>query len=252
MRKLILIALLAAATVSAQKIIPNGSGGSGGGSSFDPHDRSIAWWRDDFMTYVEPGSARPGELGWFQSTSGGGAYTVPAEEDEHPGLHGMNSTTTDNSYLRWYLTHGQNDETIADLDGTTFDSHWIVKLSSCAEVAMNLGFAIAGGQTPSPTTGIYVRFDTDDSDTNFIFLVGDGTEQANDTTVACDTAWHDYRIYSTVAGTVNLDIDGVNRATEATNVPTVGLVPYLQIASRNVTAKLLTVDFFSLSIDVNR
>lgn len=231
-----------------------GEGGGGGGASFDPHQQTEPFWRDDFVSRSDSGAGDDGELGWMmlQSGTGNGVSTPQPPEDNHPGILRVTSGTTDDAYRLYQFTRSQNDEQFANFDGSTFDSHWLVRQDSCSDVAINIGFRPSGANAPSPTTGIYVRFDTDASDTNYIFLVGDGTTQANDTGVACSTGWHDFRIYSTSAGTVALDIDEVNVATEATNVPTAGLTPVFQVASRSTTSKNLDIDIFTLSFDVTR
>jgi hypothetical protein len=98
-----------------------------------------------------------------------------------------------------------------------------------------------------PTTDWFgVRFDTGASDTNFTLVTSAAsTVTTSASSVAADTNFHHFRIWSTVAGTINMSVDGGTTVSSSTNVPTGGVTPFVRILTRTTATKVATVDFIS-------
>jgi len=223
----------------------------GASGAFDPLDEDSIWLREEFASGAEATDGDLGDLGWEVIRSGAGVPVGQAGEANHPGIWRLVTGTTSDQYT--LVNVSNNRASIIALSSSTFESKFIARQSSCADVGVNIGWVAGGAHAVSPTTGIYVRLDTADADTNYQFVVGDGTEQINDTAVACNTNWNLFRLYSTDGGTtMSLDINGSNVATETLNIPTAVLSPAFQVQTRTTADKTLDLDFFAFETTLTR
>lgn len=232
------------------------SGGAGGGGSFDPMDTTAVYVRDEFMGNTEDSSDvadRAGELGWFIGITNGDVGSITGEAN-HPGILRLTTDVTDNAVQMIYLVEDQNGESIANVHNATFDSTFVFRLDSCTDSAIRIGFLVGNVTDGSSDNGVYVRYDSDVSATNW-FLIGDNgaSPEVSDTGTACSTGWNKFRLYSTAGGTVQLDINGSN-VDSVTQLPSSGTSPKIIVQTRSgaSVAKNLDVDFFAFSQTVTR
>lgn len=225
--------------------------------TFDPMSTTAVYVRDEFMAGGEDTldvGDRAGQLGWFIGLSAGDVGSVDGEVN-HPGILRLTTGTTDNNFQKIYLVEDQNGESLDDIHNVAFDSIFYFRLDSCTDSAIRIGFLIGNVNDGSAERGIYLRYDSDVAADNFYFVANNGgTPEVNDTTVACNTGWNKARIYSSVAGTINLDLNGSNVATENTQLPSTGTSPMFVVQTRSgaSVAKNLDIDFFAFSQTVTR
>jgi hypothetical protein len=129
--------------------------------------------------------------------------------------------------------------------------YWI-ELGAVTNICIRVGaFTTNEFNISPPTNGIWCEFDTSNasSDTDWTLVAGNGTSQnyVASSVIPSATTWYHIRLFSTVAGTIQMVISTANGTFSAavsstTDVPTGGLLPGIQIVPRANTAETLTVD----------
>jgi hypothetical protein len=136
-----------------------------------------------------------------------------------------------------------------------WEANIIVKLNQTTNVCLRIGFFQGGQQVAdAPSAGMFISYDTAAADANFIFECRNATTSTRTaSSVAADTNFHHFRIWSTVAGTINFSIDGGATTSITTNVPTAQVVePAWQTIARAAGAVATTIDFFSYAAATTR
>ncbi len=229
---------------------------SGGGSAtFDATsaiDKTVTWFREDFMGSVPSGVGS----GIFRvvGNTGGDTETNIASEPNHWGLlHVLTGATTNNDAALDMLSTGYTTSTprLDTVSGWKYRA--IFRLNTIANVALRLGFSNAVNGNATTTDGVYLRFNTV-ADTNYFFVCrSGGVETAVDSTVAPGTSnWMVLDIYSDMAGTIKFALNGGAVTSTSTNVPTIGLGMGMWMSTLANAAKSIDLDLIALGVAVTR
>lgn len=219
-----------------------------GGATFDPNDVTTLYVRDDFIGGNGSGGTI-GELSWSAS-SATAAPTLTVVEGTYPrfGQIKVETDTTANHDANIYL--GTPSGSIAKLGNlaanTNWDAYWIASLGSTALIRARFGFCYQMLSGVLPTDGIWIGYDTSNSDTNYVYETrAASTSTRTASAVAADTNFHKFRIRSTSAGTILFSVDGGSETGIATNVTTQNITPCAIVTTTTTAVKGFTADFFS-------
>jgi hypothetical protein len=137
-----------------------------------------------------------------------------------------------------------------------WECHVIVKLNQTTNTCLRIGLCQGGQQIgDAPVTGMWIRYDTAASDTSFTFECRNASTSTVSVvnSVAADTNFHHFKIWSTVAGTINFSVDGGATTSISTNVPSGQVIePFWQTIARAAGAVATTIDFFSYAAATTR
>lgn len=218
---------------------------------------SYVW--DDFLGGGDQVSGRISNLGWRISVIAG---TIPApvfQNGVYPNI-GIEQISTDTATPvagegLLLLIDQDNAGPMGNLGGNTnWEEHWIFRMNSTANIRFRIGLFPAGSGSVEPSSGIWVRFDTNAgfADTNFRYICRSASTDTNvDSTIAGDTAFHRIRIRSLTSGNIKFQLysaSGVAQGSEqtiSTNVPTTNMSPGVCLVSDTTAAKTADLDFFS-------
>lgn len=142
----------------------------------------------------------------------------------------------------------------------------IFKISTTSSVAVRCGFEGTAdlAAVALPANGLWVEYDTSNTGntaTDFTWVASKASAIAYNTThaIAANTNYNHIQISSTVAGTINYVIGTNNGALgtaysgfTSTNIPTVALVPFMQIVTKTTAAVTLSIDLFSFIWNTGR
>lgn len=202
--------------------------------------------KDDFM--MGSRGASPlifGELGWT-NTGSGNTTTSANLVTGHPGVI---KCATSNSGPGNYCNLGTSLSTnpIAfDISAVTFDSRFDAQITTTATIFTLLGFTNGPNTGTTFNNGCY--FVASASNWSEVCKAA-GTATTNSCVVATDSNWHSFRIWATVAGTINFSIDGVSCAAAiSANVPTTGVSPFWGISNTSTVAEAGQIDEFEMVI----
>jgi len=220
-------------------------------------DTTQVSFREDFCNAVVTGgalAATEGENNWRGDTSSGGTATIATStfDNNHPCVLRL---FVDNASSTWTVLYLGTNTIGAMLrpSAVTFDSRWIFKLEQTTATQLQIGLIVHQGGTYQGTGNKFVtlNYDTTLSDTNFMFTHNDGTGPIVRTSsgVAADTAWHNLRIRSTVAGTYLMSLDGGAETSFSTTIPatTDWASPNFMIQATSATSTFLDVDYFGIT-----
>jgi hypothetical protein len=242
-----------------------------GGASFDPSDVATAYMREEFPhTSTSTGSI--GTNGWSFAVVNGGTCTKALVNGQHPHMGIIRIGSTGG-------TNGQGCELALDSGSvgmfgnlsanTNWQSDIIFRMNAVAgtttNIVMRVGLTKEGQEAQiTPTDGVWLRFSTDASDTNFTFEARGSSTSTGPLSsgVAADNLWHHLVIKSATAGEVRFKLDSGSEYcfttagsspgcaggnTTSANVPTANMAPLIQIiqASASTTAVGVDIDFFS-------
>lgn len=145
-----------------------------------------------------------------------------------------------------------------------FDVWMRIAVFNIANSRARFGLIAANGSTVQPVDGVFLRHDTATGfeDTNFMLCrrAGSDTEACVDTTVAADTLFHTFHIYSISANptTIYATIDtsspvclttaGTGCGLVSTTIPTASLSTGGIIVTDTIAARALDFDFFGMRI----
>ena len=124
----------------------------------------------------------------------------------------------------------------------------VFALAQTTNCAVRAGVCDGTSTSDPPNNGIYVEYDTANSNTNTDFTLvtrSSSTSSYQASAVATDTSYHHIKIFSTVAGTIGMSVDGGTAVTTTTDVTASVMEPFVQIFTRTAAAKTLNLDFYS-------
>lgn len=228
---------------------------SGSTVSFNPFDKTIVWYKNDFtsgaygsvaMTYATA------EGTWVVETpSVGTGVAQIAGVAQHPGITELSTGTTSSANI--LIQQGDSVNTGREpynnlATNTNWEADWNFRLNSTALIGIRIG--LAAGTSITIADGMFLRYDTANGDTNFMFVcvkTGASTTAVS-SGVAADTNFHTVRIVSTSAGNIDfyLDSGAVNHAcTSGTNVPTANVGLEAGLITNTTANKTFDLDWVS-------
>lgn len=129
----------------------------------------------------------------------------------------------------------------------------LVQITACA---LRIGVSDGSSLTDPPNNGMWVEFDTantGNTDADFTLVTRSSSVSAyTKSTVAADTNFHSVKIFSTVAGTISMTVDGGSVLTTTTDVSISVMEPFIQVLTRTAGAKSLNMDFYSYTAKTGR
>jgi len=225
----------------------------------------IAQWEDDFL--VLGSTVTVSSSGLVLTSQGGPWYCGPISSGttgtvtptataaySNPGLVVLSTPATSGDGI--WMCLGQERINIGALGNSGITPPWYldfwIELGSVSNICVRVGAFTANEFNISPpTNGVWCEFDTanSNSNTDWTLSTGNGTSTnyVASSVVPSATTWYHIRLFSTVAGTIQMVISTVNGAFSAavssgTDVPTGGLLPTIQIVPRANTAETITID----------
>lgn len=199
--------------------------------------------KDDFM-FGSRGSVY-GELSWF---SGGLANTFTSANliSGRPGVIKCATTNSSASNFCYLSTSGAANPIEFDVSAQLFDSHYYAQITSTTTIANRFGYY--NGFTSGLTTSNGCYFESESGTWHYVCKKAT-TATDNSCAISTDSSWHNFRIWATVAGTINFSIDGVSCGTAiSTNVPVTGVGPFWGFINTTTVAETAQVDYFDLVI----
>lgn len=166
--------------------------------------------KDDFQASTSTG-AGVGEMAWTIAVANG-ATQVGTSVAGRPGVETIQTNTTASGCIQRtvnVLTPGSSG--FANLANDVYDNLWMIRVpvndgNLVARFGMN-GSALSGCSGNIPTGGAY--FEKQAADTSwFGVCMNASTPTRTSAVAAVDTSFHEFRIQTTAAGTVNFSIDG--------------------------------------------
>jgi hypothetical protein len=214
--------------------------------------------RDDFISGGNT-SQTIGDLGWFTFSSGGGtgaAITGPTAVFPNIGARIFTCANATNAGQAVYLPSLTDLLTYAG-----WEFCFVVKLNQTTDCDLIVGLtkdngAIGIGKFGGISFGARYSSATDTNfmfyskNTNLTFAANDASNYAISSGVAVGTTYNTFRIISTVAGALQMSINGGSFvAVNTSSITSYGIfIPFFYIATRTTTSKSIDVDFFSMKI----
>ncbi|MCC6293393.1 MAG: hypothetical protein IT164_12145 [Bryobacterales bacterium] len=185
-------------------------------------DSSIVVLADEFASPAQAASSLTGTLGWAVR-SAGTAGTITYQSGTWPsiGVVRLQTPATANSGPGIALDSGNT----ALFSNLAANAGWELRirfrLMQTSNSRLRIGFFPAANTLAAPADGLYLRYDTSQSDTQFLFESrSGGSATTQQTGVAADTGWHTIQILSAVAGSVQFRLDSGTPQTISTGLPT--------------------------------
>ena len=162
-------------------------------------DQTIATLDEDFIGGTN-GDGQIGQLGWrLYSISGTNSTTYIAGTSAHPGQFQFASGASSGN--GGVVTLLGSSQMTFEIGSAAWELRIVFKLNQTTLTRFRLG--MSNDQTAiDGWRGEYLRYDTSNGDTNFMFVVRDGAggETATSSGVAADTNWHTLRIRTITPG----------------------------------------------------
>jgi hypothetical protein len=210
----------------------------GGGAATDPVTTLSEF--DDFLSGPLT-SGQIGKLGW-QFTNG----TIAAIDAEanHPGIVRRSSSSTANQMCPLFPVANAIRQI---LPADTFSVTWIVRLGLAdTETGVRVGLTARADSNP-PSDGIY--FEKLPADTAWFRVTRAGAVETRTTTgIAATGAWAKLRVRRLNASTIGFTIDGAAEQTVTATIPTIALIPWVQVWTSTANVKNLEIDLFALTV----
>lgn len=195
--------------------------------------------------------ASVGAIGMAWESTLAGSGTVAGQAPWESGAYGVAILTTGTtSGNATSISNGGNASYV--LNAATFDLLLRFKIGSTASTSVLFGFVDNGTESAAGNV-IGVAYDTNQSDTSWM-AVCKAASTATRTAIAgtLDTAYHDFHVWATVAGTINFTVDGGATTTIATNVPSAALIFNASVLTRTTAAKNIHIDYVRFYENVSR
>lgn len=211
--------------------------GGGGSSSFDYPLATEAHMFDEF-THA---SATSNTMGWLFS-GGTGSYT--AAESGRPGLFRRATSSTINTVA---YTSRSSSNSITVLPADTFSMTWIVRVNTTTNQTVRVGLNCGAVSAAQPAAGMYFELSNAGNwyAVNRTGNVETGTNQ--DTTVASSTGFVRLSIRRSSTNII-FAIDGTDRITQSSNVPTSVCNPWTMITNTAGEDKTMDHDLAYLKV----
>lgn len=222
---------------------------------------SVAGFRDDFL-YGDVG-ASIGTVGTFKGDTIWttlqivAAATISASTNAatfaNPGNATITTGTSSGNGAVVYKTGGTSSTATLGALGSNagWEMNFVFNLPSSGNIAIRVGTCIAGQNAgDAPTAGMYCEYDTantGNSNTGYTLVTRNAsTSSYAGNTTAPNTSGYDHiRIFSTVAGTISMQVNGGTIVTSSTNVSTAAQGIFLQLLTRTGSGKVMILDFVS-------
>lgn len=207
---------------------------------------------DDFRAGTQ-GSAQVGELGWTIVINTGGTVTRPVISGRE-GVCRIGSGTTINNVT--YMTLGAFGGSAtggSHADGYFEETYIAALVETDTDTEARIGIENDGASPP--VNGCY--FEKLFADNNwFAVCRAGGTQTRTDMGIACDTAYHKFRIRRVSATSVAFSIDanetyptGAQQKTITTNIPAaMNLADFMSVKTQVATTKRFEIDFFRSAV----
>jgi hypothetical protein len=191
-------------------------------------------------------SGRIGDLGWSNNNGTVGANNGEAGE---PGYHNLDSTATINTIASIFLSSAVTAGTFVPAEN--FDSFFRVRPTTTTSQQLRVGFLNSMAAAP-PVDGIYMQHDTNDgtNPTKWLCITRAASTQTLTATSTVVTAavWYMIRIQRVSATQIAFYLNDVLVCTHNTNVPTVALIPGIQIQDLAAASKTMDFGYFLFRI----
>ena len=161
----------------------------GSGSSIDCLDPANSCVWDDFYAGAT-GTSTIGALGWRET---GSTFAYQAGEDGAPGIAQIGTTTALDNTSALVLNAGSSNEPMLAMDTKTFTLQMRFRTSRTTEIGAHVGikddvtFGVNGD-------GFFLSFDTAVPETNYQYVVCNGTCYTADSGAALSPAWRRVKI----------------------------------------------------------
>lgn len=192
------------------------SGWDGVGSSFDPTDTTVSWFREDF---VKDGDGGSNVSDWYEAFSGG-SFPEIASTQAHPGIRALTSGAgaTDYAYV------GRGNKGIMFGGGATV-SKVSINIQNLSDVTDEYDFywGHLDGIVSTYLDAVYFKYDRNVSANWQIACRNNATETIQTTGTAVATGWITLEIRVNAAGTsASFFVNGseVTNSPITTNIPT--------------------------------
>lgn len=193
-----------------------------------------------------------GELGWrFAAVSGSTAYVLG--QSNHPGIFKLTTAATTGAIGTLYLAgSGAAPILMADWNVVGGFAEFIFQIDSTTSVKALVG--LCNDTSAYPTRGAYLEFDTDSSDTNFMFVCRNSSVSTRTSSgVAASTGWHRVRIWRSGASEISFSLNGGAAIAITTNLPSgSSFIPRFSAEARSNAARAISADFAMVSFPVTR
>ncbi len=188
------------------------------------------------------GNANIGSDGW--GLSGATTSSLTAEAN-HPGILRLSTPATSGSFN--FLMQRSSGSVGAFLASEFFDITWIFRVPTVdATTAVRVGMASAW--TAAPTDGIYVE-----KGNALTTLLGTTRAASAQTQTASlvtlvSNSWYRVRMWRSDASTISFSLDGAAALTLTGTIPTVAMLPGVQVVPGAAAVKTTDVDYCSIAI----
>lgn len=199
--------------------------------------------------------AAGGALGTSWVSLAAGTPNIIGQVTWDSGSYGVAQITSGATSGNYASIMGGGGNATFFLNTASWEINIRAKMTSTASTSVLFGFASGSGLESAATDYIGIGFDTSQGDAaNWMAVTRSATGTPTRTIVAgtLDTAFHNFRIWSTVNGTINFTVDGGATTSFSTTVPTVALVPLVASGTRTSASKVIRVDYYKFWQTVSR
>lgn len=208
-----------------------------GSGSFDyPLATEFHFWEE--FTHS---SSSTNTMGW---SFGGGTGAYVAAESGRPGIFRRTTSTTINTTA--YFSRGVANSLIVD-PADTFNLTWVVRVNTTTNQTVRVGLNCGSISAAQPAAGMYFELSNAGNwyAVNRTGNVETGTNQ--DTTVASSTGWVKLSVRRSSTNII-FAVNGTDRITQSSNVPTVICNPWTMITNTAGEDKTMDHDVVVLKV----
>lgn len=203
---------------------------------FDP--KTMIHEYDDFVSGA-PSAGSIGKLGWY-STNGTNSNLHGAVG--RPGLLQRATGAVAGTYASLYLKSATTWQIFNS--GDFFDITWIFRLSTFdADTGLRVGLANDAGANP-PANGVYLEklF----ADTSWFGVTRTASVETRTALGVASADWVRFRVRRVDASTVAFAINDGADVLVNTNIPSVGVGPFIAVVNNSAVSKTVDVDYFDM------
>lgn len=214
-------------------------------SWFNPLQQSF--WFDDF---IYPGT----QFGaWIVNNSNGASQFALAIDSGHPGCVQLQSGTSSNGICHFTCGSSSNGQGEIILGGGTVDIYWIINIPVLSNGTDRFNLSIGlndqnqSGGFDYGNNGCTFDYSDNLNSGNWRLTTNKaGTSTHVNSSTAVSTSWVTLRININSAGTlVTFYVNGTSIGTSTTNIPTLGISPYVTFAKTlGTTQVVLNLDVY--------
>jgi hypothetical protein len=227
-----------------------------------PTSNAVVTLKDDFIGTITTNAVDlrqiSGELGWFTNTTTsvwtpGSAQTSAA----HPGVWDSGVLSNPSNTFSCLFLGSNNLSTGVNpnewiLGGGVITMNWVFNITSLSNGTNRYIFRFGFGSTASAAdqvNGTYFEYSDNINTGQWNYKTASAsTRTTSSSTIAVTTGWHNAQlVVNAAASSISFSIDGVSLgAAIATNIPTVGVSPFMQLAwvAGTTGAGAVAIDLF--------